>query len=164
MPQSGADEENERPLSPRGREDAARLACQLAAEPIAAVYSSPYPRARQTVEPLAAALGMDVEVVPDLRERLLSPGAVPGWEAHVRQGWSDLGYALPGGESSRAAQARFGAALDELAGRHPGETIAAASHGNVIALVLHARDPSIGFDFWRAMPMPAVYPLDVPDE
>ena len=107
---------------------------------------------------------MDVEIVPDLRERLLSPGGVPGWEAHVRRGWSDLDYALPGGESSRAVQVRVGAALHELAAGHQGATIAAASHGNLIALALRAHDPTIGFDFWRAMPMPAVYPLDLPRE
>jgi 2,3-bisphosphoglycerate-dependent phosphoglycerate mutase len=114
------------------------------------------------VEPLAAALGVDVAIVSDLRERLLSAGATPDWETHVRRGWSDLDHALPGGESSRGAQARVGAVLRDLAARHPDATIAAASHGNLIALALHAHDPSIGFDFWRAMPMPAVYPIDLP--
>ena len=102
-----------------------------------------------------------MEIVPDLRERLLSPADAPDWEAHVRRGWSDFEYALAGGESSRAAQARVGAILNRLAARHPDATIAAASHGNLIALALHAYDRSIGFDFWRAMPMPAVYSLDV---
>ncbi len=30
---------------------------------------------------------------------------------------------------------------------HPEQTIAVASHGNLIALMLHARDPSVGFAF-----------------
>ena len=68
---------NERPLTPDGREAAARLARELGDEDIAAVYSSPYPRAMQTVEPLAAALDLEVEIVPDLRERLLSPSPTP---------------------------------------------------------------------------------------
>jgi 2,3-bisphosphoglycerate-dependent phosphoglycerate mutase len=53
-------------------------------------------------------------------------------------------------------------ALDRIAADHPGRTVAVASHGNLIALALHRHDPSIGFEFWRSMPMPAVYALVPP--
>lgn len=138
------------------------LADRLRTEPIAGVYSSPYPRALQTVEPLAATLGVAVTVLPDLRERLLAPGPLPDWLEHCRLGWSNFDYALPGGESSRAAQRRVDETLALLASRHRDETIAVGSHGNLIALALNARDPKVGFDFWRSMPMPAVYPINLP--
>jgi 2,3-bisphosphoglycerate-dependent phosphoglycerate mutase len=138
------------------------LADTLRTEPIAGVYSSPYPRALQTVEPLAAALGVTVTLVPDLCERLLAPGPLPDWLEHCHRGWNDFDYALPGGETSRTAQRRMASALSLLAAKHPGETIAVASHGNLIALALNARDPEVDFDFWRSMPMPAVYPIDLP--
>jgi len=51
--------------------------------------------------------------------------------------------------------------LSGLAERHPDATIAAVSHGNLIALVLSAHDPAVGFDLWDAMPMPALYEIDV---
>ena len=35
------------------------------------------------------------------------------------------------------------------------------SHGNLIALVLSAHDPAVGFELWDAMPMPALYEIDV---
>ena len=41
----------------------------LAGERIAAVYASPYARARETVEPLTARLGTPLVVIDDLRER-----------------------------------------------------------------------------------------------
>ena len=44
---------------------------------MAAIYSSPYPRAVQTVEPLSRRLGFEIGLVDDLRERLLSLGALP---------------------------------------------------------------------------------------
>jgi broad specificity phosphatase PhoE len=157
---TGRREENDRPLSASGRAAARALVAELVGEPIAALYSSPYPRAVQTIEPLAAARGLDVTIVPDLRERLLSTGDLPDWEEHCRRSFGDFEYAPAGGESSAAAQARAETALAALAGVHPAQTIAVASHGNLIALMLHARDPSIGFAFWRAMPMPAVYRVD----
>jgi 2,3-bisphosphoglycerate-dependent phosphoglycerate mutase len=125
------------------------------------VYSSPYPRARETVEPLAARLGLSLVMVDDLRERVLSEAGRADWLAHVRRSFADPDYALSDGESSRAAKRRVAAVLDELAGRHPDQTVAVGSHGNLIALALQLDDPAVGFDFWQAMPMPAVYTLEL---
>jgi 2,3-bisphosphoglycerate-dependent phosphoglycerate mutase len=162
VPPTGASEENDRPLTAAGAAAARKLADSLADEPIAAVYSSPYPRALQTAEPIAEQHGLRIEIDAGLRERLLSPQPLADWYAEVRRTWDDLNYALPDGESSRGAQARAGSALERIAERHPGATIAAVSHGNLIALVLNARDPTIGFELWDAMPMPALYEIEVP--
>jgi broad specificity phosphatase PhoE len=153
-------EQNDRPLAEPGRRDADRLADQLSAEPVAAIHSSPYPRALQTVEPLARRLRTEVGLVDDLRERLLSPGALPDWRERLQRSWSDFGYRLAGGESSADAQRRVTAALASLRRRHPGGRIVAASHGNLVALALHAIAPDqVDFAFWAAMPTPAVYLL-----
>ena len=152
-------EENDRPLTDAGRRDAERLADRLAADTVDAVYSSPYPRAVQTVEPLARRVGSEINLVDDLRERLLSPGALPDWRERLQRAWTDFGYALEGGESSAQAQQRVSGVLGTLQGRHPGR-IVVASHGNLIALALHAIVPDqVDFEFWAAMPMPAVYLL-----
>src|SRR5207237_10051682 len=45
-------------LTPRGREQAARLAAWLAHEPIDHLVTSPLVRARETVAPVAAATGL----------------------------------------------------------------------------------------------------------
>jgi 2,3-bisphosphoglycerate-dependent phosphoglycerate mutase len=79
----------------------------------------------------------------------------------VRRTWDDFDHSPPGGESSRAAQARAELVLAELAARHPGATIVAASHGNLIALALNSRDEAVGFEFWDAMEMPALYEIEV---
>ena len=81
---SGKGEENDRPLSSAGAAAALALAESLTAEPIAAVYSSPYPRAVETALPIAAAHGVEVQIVDDLRERLLSPHPLDDWYAQVR--------------------------------------------------------------------------------
>jgi 2,3-bisphosphoglycerate-dependent phosphoglycerate mutase len=148
-------------LTEAGRTAAASLAVELSAEPIAAVYSSPYPRARETVEPLAAALGLPIAVLDDLRERLLSPDAFDDWLSALRRSFDEPDYALPGGESSRQAGERVAAVLDGVAALHRGQTVVCASHGNLLALALRQHDPAIGFEFWRRMPMPAVYRMAV---
>lgn len=62
----GPDEE--RPLSGKGRRQAKSIARALRGEPIARIVSSPFVRCVETVEPLASALGVDVEVDPLLAE------------------------------------------------------------------------------------------------
>jgi broad specificity phosphatase PhoE len=57
-PGDPAFEENERPLSATGRAQAESLADELARPGVTAVYTSPYLRAAQTIEPLAERLGL----------------------------------------------------------------------------------------------------------
>ncbi|MFZ1887362.1 MAG: histidine phosphatase family protein [Candidatus Binataceae bacterium] len=152
--------EADRPLTAAGLAVAERLAETLAAEAPVAIYSSPYLRARQTVAPLARLRGLVIEEIADLRERLLSVDALPNWREELRRSWSDFAYAAPGGESGAGAQMRALAALEQIRQRHRIGTVVAASHGNLIALALNAFVPSIGFDFWAAIPMPAVYRIE----
>src|ERR1700722_10569910 len=123
-----------RPLTAKGMRDAEQLREMRASTRIDAVYSSPYLRARQTIEPIAQARGLAIETVEDLRERLLSPVDLPNWRAHLKRSWNDFDYAPPGGETSREAQARVVRVLDMVAARHAGGTVILASHGNLIAL------------------------------
>ncbi|MGO9607227.1 MAG: histidine phosphatase family protein [Candidatus Binataceae bacterium] len=155
-------EDNDRPLTAQGLEDAEKLAADHAAISIEAIYSSPYRRAFQTVEPVASRLGLTIEVIEDLRERFLLPAGVPDheWRRHLERSWRDFDYAPPGGETGRIAQDRIVRVLDDIRSRHSGGTVMVGSHGSLIALALNAIDSRLGMDFWAAMPMPAVYRLE----
>src|ERR1700735_2306444 len=155
---SGFDEYS-RPLTAKGMRDASQLCDTLASMRIDGAYSSPYLRARETIEPIAQARGLSIETVEDLRERLLSPVDLPDWRAHLKRSWSDFDYAPPGGETSREAQARVVRVLDMVAARHAGGIVILASHGNLIALALNAFMPSVDYTFWESIPMPAVFTL-----
>ncbi len=158
-----------RPLSERGMRDAEEVGRVLSSRPPVpeAIYSSPYPRALQTVEPLAAALGLPIEILDDLRERTLADGAVDDFPAAMRASWEDLTLVYPGGESSLAATERFSAAIDSIVvhhsgahhsgARHNGGCVAVGTHGNVLGLWLQANDPRYGYDFWCDMSWPDVY-------
>jgi phosphohistidine phosphatase SixA len=57
-----------RPLDPRGRRQAAKLVAPLLELGVTRVLSSPYVRCVQSVEPLAEALGVEVELDDRLAE------------------------------------------------------------------------------------------------
>jgi 8-oxo-dGTP diphosphatase len=61
-------EDRLRPLDGRGRRQAAALPTALAGVPVRRILTSPYVRCVQTVGPLSAALGVDVEEIPALAE------------------------------------------------------------------------------------------------
>lgn len=129
------------PLDDEGRLQAMQLARALGSEPLAAVYSSDLSRARQTAEPLARALGQKLILETGLRERFY--GAFEGrtWDELQRDHAEDFSrwrarevdFELPGsGESLRVLQDRVAVTLRSLAERHPGEKLAAVSHGGVL--------------------------------
>lgn len=112
---------------------------------VAAVYASPLERAQETAAPIAAAVGLPIQVEDGLLE--LDVGDWTGLalaEAAKRPEWATIqgypsGFTFPGGESFLAMQARLVATLDRLRERHPGQTIVAVSHADPIrAVVAHA--------------------------
>ncbi len=154
--------DDDRPLNAEGEQAAAELADELDPYGLTAIYSSPYPRARQTVEPLAARRELPIQELADLRERLLDPAAPrDDWREVLERSWADPDFALPGGESGRDAQRRALAVLDLLRVHYPdGGRLLVASHGNLISLILQALEPGVDFAFHLAMPMPALYHLE----
>jgi broad specificity phosphatase PhoE len=139
------------PLSDEGREQARRLGERLREVPIAAVYASPLGRARDTAAIIADPHGMEVGLVPDLRE--IDHGH---WEGLTRRevaerypeeaaAWERDPYtfAPAGGESGLCVAARGLPALLALVRQHPDQTVLAVSHKATIRLLLSAL---LGFD------------------
>jgi 2,3-bisphosphoglycerate-dependent phosphoglycerate mutase len=150
-----------RPLSPRGHRDAQAIADALDGERLCAIYSSPYMRARQSVEPLAARLGLPIVEVADLRERQLSSGEVEDFRAAVRATWDDPDFTHEGGEPNREARTRVRAACQAMLERHADSGVAVATHGSLLTLLLSSFDPSVGFEFWSRISEPDIYCLAV---
>ncbi len=132
-------------LSETGQGQAEGVARRLADVKITAIYASPLERTRETAAPLAAALGLKVKVDKGLLEadigdwtgqELKAVAKTPEWKVvHAYPS----GFRFPGGESFVEMQARTVSALDCLRRAHPGETIVAVSHADVIkAAVAHA--------------------------
>ena len=147
------------PLSEDGRRQANDLVSVLAELPISTVYSSPYLRAVDTVQPFADQASLEVNLVEDLRERRLSAGIAPrsDWRKSLQRAWAEFDWAPPGGESSAQCQRRVAASLLDLAVAHPGDAMLAASHGHAIALFLNSIDRSFGFEDWAALMNPDLF-------
>ena len=127
---------------------------------VTAIYSSPYRRSIETVSPIGERRGLEVQVLDDLRERLLSLEPDDAWVATLERAWADPDFATPGAESGRDAQRRAIGILDLLRSRHPdGGRLVLGSHGNLISLILQSLDAQVGYTFHMAMPNPAVYRL-----
>ena len=145
------------PLSARGHQQAEWLKTHLAPLAIDVIYSSPYTRAVATVTPFARATGRVIERIEGLRERKLTPGSVENWLEVVKHSWRHFDFAFPHCESSAQCQARMVRTLRSLVQGQAGNVLLVSSHGNAIALYLHALDPSYGFDNWVAMRNPDVF-------
>ncbi|HLI29024.1 MAG TPA: histidine phosphatase family protein [Chloroflexota bacterium] len=122
-------------LSPRGRAQAERVAAFLAELPLAAIYSSPLLRARQTAQAIAARH-------PHLRVRQASA------LLEIRTGWQGTpNQDVPKGTSfyvnRRAADdesiedvlARLQAFVRRLLRRHPGAIVVCVGHADPIAIL-----------------------------
>ena len=133
-------------LSEEGRKQAEAVVTRLAGVPrIAAVYSSPLERARETAAPLARARHLAVQVERGLLEcdfgewtggKLALLARKPEWQTIQRY---PSGFRFPGGESFTEMQTRMTGTLARLVERHRGKTIVAVSHADPIKVaVAHA--------------------------
>ncbi len=123
-------------------ENAARRIAGL--KSVTAVYASPMERARETAAPIARALKLRVRGHAGLNEcdfgqwtgkRLAQLRKRPEWRQVQRY---PSGFRFPGGESFAEMQARAVDAIHDLVIRHPGETIVAVSHADVIKAIIAA--------------------------
>ncbi len=128
------------PLSDHGLRESELLADRIAALPVSVLYSSPLSRARRTAEAIARKLSLPADERPELMER--DVGALSGLT------WNEVAERYPeymrarsepnpvfevdGYEPDDAFDNRVATVLDSIIERHPGETVAAVTHGGVI--------------------------------
>jgi len=133
-------------LSDEGRLQAEGAAKRIAHLPrLAAIYSSPLERARETAAPIARAKRMPIRIDRGLLEcdfgewtgeRLDRLSKRPEWDVVQRH---PSAFRFPRGESFTEMQARITGALARLVAQHPGRVIVAVSHADPIkTAVAHA--------------------------
>jgi broad specificity phosphatase PhoE len=138
-------------LTDLGREQARRLGDWLAHEKIDAVVSSPLRRAIETAEPIAAAHGLEVEIIDALIEYdSQSDHYIPmaelvetkdeRWLAMIEGRWESFG-----GDPPEVFRARVDTVVATIIERFAGQRVVAVCHGGVvnvaIGLVLGIEQP-----------------------
>ncbi len=128
------------PLSAEGIAQARRTGRRLAAEPVAALYSSDLARAHHTAQAIGAVLGLPVQPEPGLRERAYgvfegrTHDEIRREHGELYRRWSarEPDFELPGGETLRGFHGRVERTLLQLAARHPGQTVVLVTHGGLL--------------------------------
>ena len=157
------------PLSPEGLQQATQAARQFVGQSAAALYSSDLQRAWQTAQPIAQALGLTIARLAALRERNYGrcEGMVRSEVAsrHPEDARAlrerDPDYVLPDGESLRQHQQRIEDCINDLARKHPGQTVVIVTHGGVLDLV-YRRATATPLEKPRDFPIPnaAIYRIE----
>ncbi|MFK8026204.1 MAG: MSMEG_4193 family putative phosphomutase [Ilumatobacter sp.] len=148
-------------LAELGHEQAEIAAQRIAELDVAAVYSSPLERAKETAAPISKALGLKTKIDRGLfecdfgdwtGESLVTLNKLPEWQTVQR---APSTFRFPGGESFTEMQTRMVSALDRLRLVHPGQTIVCVSHADTIkAAVAHAMGTHLDL-FQRIVVSPA---------
>ncbi len=129
-------------LSEAGKAEAADTASRFGGVPVAAIYTSPLERARETAAPITKQTGKPAVVDRGLVEcdfgqwtgaELSKLAKLSEWRAVQRY---PSGFRFPGGESFVELQWRLVEAADRLRAKHPGEVIVAVSHADCIKAAL----------------------------
>ena len=131
-------------LADPGRRQAEAVARRLADAGLAAIYTSPLERARETAEPAERETGLTAIIEPALLECDFGEwtGRELGALAKLRE-WRTVQQApstfrFPGGESFVELQTRMIALMERLRTEHRGHTVACFSHADPIkALLTH---------------------------
>ncbi|GGN00752.1 MULTISPECIES: histidine phosphatase family protein [Terrabacter] len=119
-------------LTEEGRAQARALADRLGGEDLGAIYTSDLVRTQQTAAPLAELLGLEMVVLPGLREIQagdyeMSTDWQPYIDAVVR--WrDDPEHTIPGGDSGAVFMERYDAAIASIASDGHASAVA-VSHG-----------------------------------
>ncbi|MBU0493343.1 MAG: histidine phosphatase family protein [Chloroflexi bacterium] len=122
------------PLTDEGREQARRLGDWLAEHTaIDVVYASPYDRARQTADIVAARLGLPVHVHHDLREAsvlLINVLAVQD------EPWCDPRPAPALDPAYVEYRDQVTVAIRDLIAQHMGQSVLVVAHGGTVATII----------------------------
>jgi probable phosphoglycerate mutase len=131
-------------LDPRGYTQAERLASWASEAGLAAVWSSPLSRARETASPAARAAGLELRIDERLRE--IDFGKIEGKTmAEAEQLFSEemrrfrvdpAAYPMPGGEDPYKAAHRAVSALRDISASHPQGRVLVVAHNTLIRLTL----------------------------
>lgn len=130
------------------------------------VCSSPYVRAIQTVEGIAEALGVPIDIDERFRERTLSERnyVVEDRSEAMLRGFEEPDFSFPGGESNRDAELRGISAIERILEIYSGKRVAIGIHGGIMTIIMGHYDPKFDANFLLQLHKPNIYKLTFKDD
>ena len=147
---TGNHDELNRGLTAKGMADRVLIRAYFQDIDLDAAWSSPYLRARLTVEPLAASRDMAVHLHPDLRERE-NNGWTPDVEGMVRRLWANFEGREGREESLLGVQTRGLGVMRRLLQVYPGKSVVIGSHGTAMSVLIRYFEPEFNADDFLAI-------------
>jgi len=148
-------------LSEEGLAIAADLAAYLEPVPLTAIFTSPHQRCRQTALALAKGRGIRPRVDKAFIEADYGKWlGRPLKSLYKLRAWQELAlnasrFRFPEGEALLEVQQRAVAGTEALATRHPDDSIAVSTHGDIVKVIV-AHYAGVPLDLsYRLDPMPA---------
>lgn len=118
---------------------------------ITRIYSSPYRRAIDTIQPLADCIGKPIVLVENFRERMVDATDEDYFQVNKRL-WKDFNEKVQGGESLGEVTNRNIQALNHILAVHKDAIVVIGSHGTSLSTILHHYQPEFGYkDFKRVI-------------
>ncbi len=153
-------------LSDEGRAQCDALVQKVRPYEPAIIIASEEPKAAETGQILATALGKPFETAAGVYEHDRSN--VPHMLSREFISWVALFFKKPdelvlGRETAAGALARFEAAVDSILQAHPDGNLAIVTHGTVLALFAQKHAGIDPFTNWRAMGLPALMVFEEPE-
>ncbi len=140
--------DQERPLTKRGKESCKKVTNYLKDKEIDVIYSSPYVRAVDTIRPFAEEQALPIIMEMDFRERCMSGEWIDDFKTFAEKQWEDFQFKLKDGECLAEVQNRAITALERIL--NDKDNIVISSHGTAICTILNYYDRNFGIkNFWE---------------
>lgn len=149
---------SEAQLTDKGFKQAIEISKFFARIKIDRIISSPYKRAIQSIQPLAARLNLEIEINRKLIERVLRTESLSDWLDKLKATFEDFELTFEGGESSQEAMKRIVKIIEDVFNNEHENTII-VTHGNLMSLLLNFYNKNFGFDDWQNLSNPDIYLL-----
>jgi broad specificity phosphatase PhoE len=151
-------------LSDQGKTLAQGLAERLRSYQPDVIISSIEPKAVETAEIIAQALGLTTQIVADLHEHERSkttflPGGV--FQLAIQEFFDKPDQLVFGDETANQAHQRFSNTVYSIVGKFINQTIVIIAHGTVISLFVSRLTGTSGFSLWSELGLPSLVVLDM---
>nr|BAI83375.1 conserved hypothetical protein [Macrococcus caseolyticus] len=148
------------PLTDKGFRDANQLKYFFSDKNIQSIYSSPYQRTIDTIEPTALYLGLSINLINEFHERRIGAW-IEDFPIYAEQQWRDFNYKRQNGESLSEVGKRLLDSYQKLE-ESLNDNVIICGHGTAFAVLFHhLTDGKFGFEEWKRMKMPDLYSYEV---